>query len=85
MRFLLLTLTALFLLLNLDGSAISLEKQEQPSPRITSVLTYTDHEAISINGDTDFNTTAQVEGWSGNGTKGNPFIISGLRIITDDF
>jgi parallel beta-helix repeat protein len=33
-----------------------------------------------IDGDLNFNATAQAEGWPGNGTSGNPFIIEGLDI-----
>jgi parallel beta-helix repeat protein len=45
-----------------------------------SVISYTDHSPIAIDGDDNFNDTAQLEGWSGNGTVSNPFIIEYLRI-----
>jgi parallel beta-helix repeat protein len=35
---------------------------------------------ITINGDSDFSTQATSEGWSGNGTAGNPFIIENCEI-----
>jgi parallel beta-helix repeat protein len=42
---------------------------------------YQVHDPISIVGDTEFNNTAQSEGWLGNGSKSNPFVISGLEIL----
>ncbi|MFX1607281.1 MAG: NosD domain-containing protein [Promethearchaeota archaeon] len=44
---------------------------------------YTPQDPILINGDSEFNSTAQAEGWLGNGTRSNPFVISGLEILTD--
>jgi parallel beta-helix repeat protein len=44
------------------------------------VNAYTPHETIHINGNTDFVTQVVSEGWSGNGTKGNPYIIEGYDI-----
>jgi len=46
-------------------------------------LGYTPHNPILINDDSEFNSTAQAEGWLGNGTPSNPFVISGLEILTD--
>ncbi|MFX0115738.1 MAG: NosD domain-containing protein, partial [Candidatus Hodarchaeota archaeon] len=37
---------------------------------------YTDHAHISIDGNDNFRATAAAEGWPGNGTKANPYIIS---------
>ncbi|MFW9780614.1 MAG: nitrous oxide reductase family maturation protein NosD [Candidatus Heimdallarchaeota archaeon] len=34
---------------------------------------------ISINGDTEFNTTASQLGWLGNGTSTSPYVIEGIR------
>ncbi|MHA2116895.1 MAG: right-handed parallel beta-helix repeat-containing protein [Candidatus Thorarchaeota archaeon] len=46
-----------------------------------AVLAYTPHGPISIASDADFET----QSWPGNGTMGDPYIISGLNIsITDD-
>jgi parallel beta-helix repeat protein len=41
------------------------------------------HGPISIGGGLDFNQTAIDEGWAGNGTEGNPFIIEDYIISTD--
>ncbi len=41
---------------------------------------YTSHAPIYISGDADFATQADVEGWPGNGTSWNPYIIGGYVI-----
>ncbi len=41
---------------------------------------YTNHDVIRINNDTDFATLAGSEGWLGNGTQNDPYIISGYDI-----
>ncbi len=41
---------------------------------------YTPHDVIRINNDTDFANQASQEGWPGNGTQSDPYIISGLDI-----
>ncbi|MBY8991961.1 MAG: right-handed parallel beta-helix repeat-containing protein [Candidatus Lokiarchaeota archaeon] len=41
------------------------------------------HELISIDGNADFHTQALNEGWSGNGTVGNPYVIEDY-IITNN-
>jgi hypothetical protein len=50
---------------------------------INMVSEYESHDPIIINSNTEFNTTAYSEGWPGNGTRNNPFVISGLEILTD--
>ncbi len=42
--------------------------------------TYTPHDPIKIDNDTDFAEQASENDWSGNGTEGNPFIIEGYEI-----
>ncbi|MFX1300436.1 MAG: nitrous oxide reductase family maturation protein NosD [Promethearchaeota archaeon] len=44
-------------------------------PLITTPLAY-----IEINGDAKFSTTALLEGWPGDGSPENPYIIDGLEI-----
>ncbi|MHA1965871.1 MAG: right-handed parallel beta-helix repeat-containing protein, partial [Candidatus Thorarchaeota archaeon] len=52
-----------------------------PEPeRGQALVTGTPHSPIVIDGDVNFNATAQAEGWPGNGTSVNPFIIEGLDI-----
>ncbi|MHA2323178.1 MAG: right-handed parallel beta-helix repeat-containing protein, partial [Candidatus Thorarchaeota archaeon] len=52
-----------------------------PEPkRGQALVAGTPHSPIVIDGDANFNATAQTEGWSGNGTSGNPYIIEGLDI-----
>lgn len=41
---------------------------------------YISHEPIDIYGDADFVDRATIEGWSGDGTSGNPYIIEGYEI-----
>ncbi|MFW9797824.1 MAG: right-handed parallel beta-helix repeat-containing protein, partial [Candidatus Thorarchaeota archaeon] len=41
------------------------------------------HAPIVIDGDANFSDTALIEGWSGNGSYGNPYIIDGLNIDLD--
>ncbi len=41
---------------------------------------YTKHAAIRINNNTEFAEHAAAEGWQGNGTESNPYIISGYDI-----
>jgi len=41
---------------------------------------YTSHGPILINGNVQFSTTATSEGWAGNGTTGNPYIIENYNI-----
>ncbi|TFG03815.1 hypothetical protein EU538_13025, partial [Candidatus Thorarchaeota archaeon] len=43
----------------------------------TSVLSYTPHGPITINGNADF----EDQGWPGSGTEDDPYVIEGLRII----
>jgi parallel beta-helix repeat protein len=50
-------------------------------PIISEVATaYTPHETIHINGDADFINQVAIEGWFGNGTEENPYIIEGYEI-----
>ena len=43
--------------------------------------TYTDHDAIWIDGNADFLAHASAESWTGDGSQGNPIIIEGYRIF----
>ncbi len=43
-------------------------------------LAYTSHGVITIDGDAQFADTATLEGWSGDGSLGNPYVISSLDI-----
>jgi parallel beta-helix repeat protein len=44
------------------------------------VIGYTPHDTIHINGNADFAAQVASEGWSGNGTEDNPYIIEGYDI-----
>ena len=52
----------------------------QMRSEVFATSTYIEHGTISINGNNDFNNTATTEGWLGNGSIDNPFIIEGLNI-----
>ncbi len=47
-----------------------------PEPK----LGYTAHDPIRIDNNSDMNQTAQDDGWGGNGSEGNPYIIEGYEI-----
>ncbi len=46
---------------------------------------YTEHEPIQINNDTELNQTALDEGWNGTGSEEDPYIIEGYDIDGDDY
>ena len=57
-----------------------------PLPAITPPPTpphLTSHSPIEIDGDVNFWEIAQLEGWPGDGSPENPFIINGLSIFND--
>jgi parallel beta-helix repeat protein len=54
-----------------------------PIPSPPSPLELTPHSAIAIDGDANFSATALIEGWPGDGSPENPFIINGLDIDLD--
>lgn len=43
-------------------------------------VSYTSHNPIRIDNNTDFANQASLEGWNGNGTEGDPYIIEGYEI-----
>lgn len=58
-----------------------LSLSEELKTKVTGVfLSYEEHTPLVIYSNTQFNTTASAEGWPGNGTISNPFIIEGLNI-----
>ncbi len=50
------------------------------SPWVPLRILYTTHSPITISGDAQFVATASTEGWPGDGSAGNPYLISGLDI-----
>lgn len=48
-------------------------------------LSYTPHDIISIDGDVDFDAQAAAEGWPGEGTESNPYMITGYEIDGADY
>ncbi len=76
-----------FLLLANLGPVLILDTMFQYSDVVYSksvnqstLLTYTPHTPITINGDQNFSETALVEGWVGDGSIESPFEINGLEI-----
>ena len=61
------------------NTELSLTNGDMESIR-TAHVAYIPHDPISINGDSDFNDTAVLEGWKGNGSLEAPFIIENLSI-----
>jgi len=51
------------------------------TPEYTSA--YTPHDPIFIEGDEDFAAQAASEGWSGDGTERDPYVIEGYEIIVE--
>ena len=59
---------------NANVSMVSESKSENPSKSLTS------HDPIHIDGNDDFASQASSEGWAGNGTESNPYIIENYDI-----
>ncbi|MFQ5980581.1 MAG: nitrous oxide reductase family maturation protein NosD [Candidatus Heimdallarchaeota archaeon] len=59
-----------------DGGRVSLAY----SPLNPSIVAYTPHDPISIDGNSDFNAQAIAEEWSGDGTAVTPYVIEALEI-----
>ncbi len=65
---------------DLDGRTLQpAVVNSEPNRRSTSV-TGIPHVPIAVDGDTNFSVTALLEGWFGNGTLGNPYIIEDFDI-----
>ncbi|MFX0052942.1 MAG: right-handed parallel beta-helix repeat-containing protein, partial [Candidatus Hermodarchaeota archaeon] len=52
---------------------------------IITEQTWEEHAPINIKGNEDFKTTAQNEGWQGDGSLTNPYLIKGLNITTPSY
>ncbi|NHJ12395.1 MAG: hypothetical protein EAX95_01910 [Candidatus Thorarchaeota archaeon] len=50
---------------------------------LSDVTQYVGHDPLIIVNNTDFQSQAVLEGWSGNGSYYYPYVIEGYRIITD--
>ncbi|MHA1959944.1 MAG: right-handed parallel beta-helix repeat-containing protein [Candidatus Thorarchaeota archaeon] len=77
---LLLTLSSMSVFVGL-GTQSFVEPSRRVSEFVTSD-TFTPHDAIAIFSDAEFAATASDEGWPGDGTAENPYVISGL-LLTD--
>ncbi len=63
-------------------SAVADSVEVKPGSRMT-LAAYTPHSRISINSDGDFSLQATSEGWAGNGSEFDPYIIEGYIISSD--
>ena len=72
------SLLLVLLLLNVMPAAM-LEERNLPEA-IPMIVANDPHDPISINGDANFSDTASVEGWAGDGSPENPFVIEELDI-----
>lgn len=72
-------LTAMVLIYIASNANMNLSKNTE-NEGTTIIYRFTPHGIIRINNDTDFANQAAMEGWPGNGSEGNPYIISGLEI-----
>ncbi|MGY5860595.1 MAG: right-handed parallel beta-helix repeat-containing protein, partial [Candidatus Thorarchaeota archaeon] len=85
-RLILVTLSAVLLLsyfslgMNTQTQPITVDTDISPARLFSQAET---HGPISIDGDVDFNDTAFVEGWTGNGSESNPFVIEDYEIDLD--
>jgi parallel beta-helix repeat protein len=52
--------------------------------RLRQLVSYNMHDPIVIANDSDFIDQATTEGWSGDGSEGNPYLIEDLEIRTAD-
>lgn len=63
-----------------DGTELSSDKRENILTTTYPLNNYTQHDPIRIDNNTDLNETAQSEGWPGDGSENNPYIIEGYEI-----
>ncbi len=64
----------------LEKPSVEEETSEEDPSIENPVESYISRGPIRIDGDTDLNETAQEEGWDGNGSEDNPYIIDGYEI-----
>jgi parallel beta-helix repeat protein len=56
------------------------EMDDAPVQQTSRKIAYTPHDPIVINGDSNFSATAALEGWLGDGSAGDPYVIDSLEI-----
>jgi len=77
----LVSFTVVFALFSISPTLLVQPKETQGDvEKIYSKSDYITHSAISIIGDSEFSSTASSEGWLGNGSSENPYIIEGYYI-----
>ncbi|MFW9812395.1 MAG: nitrous oxide reductase family maturation protein NosD [Candidatus Thorarchaeota archaeon] len=73
-------LIAILVILAFNQEAVSPSNTEINTIQCFEITGYTSHATISIQNNDDFDS----QGWPGNGTSDDPYIISGLNITSDD-
>jgi len=68
------------LVTNLEGSTNQLETSDIGNTENGNRIAGTPHSPIAIDGDNNFSLTDLAEGWAGDGSKDQPYIIEGLDI-----
>jgi len=64
----------------MTGDQSGITDAESPELVKEYSFAYTQHDPINITSDTEFIAQAALEGWSGNGSSANPFLIDGYNI-----
>ena len=81
--FMILLVTPL-LLSGVISPVISEAEIQVQNPMKISTPSYEDHDPIWIYNDTAFDDMASAEGWIGDGSPGDPYVIEGYNITTDE-
>ena len=68
-----------------EGQIISLNAVLEKEKTTSKTIHYEPHAPISIENNTDFAVQAQNEGWVGDGSREEPYIITGLYILRSDY
>lgn len=71
---------------SITSNNADIEHIEESEPRIMLKIkyAYSPHDRIHITSDSNFSDEALANGWSGNGSETNPYIIKGLNITSDE-
>ncbi len=71
-----------FSVLDINPSYAQIPSSNENSDLLQKQITslFTDHERISLNGNVQFHNWVAIEGWSGDGTAQNPYIIERISI-----
>ncbi len=79
-RMLVISFVVLFFLSTIYAGTVHGSENFVVKKNVDAIKGYTSHGVIRINNNTDFANQAAAEGWPGDGSQGNPYIISGYDI-----